>query len=191
MIQGRPNPQQLVIRLDTATGLARVGWAVDLPLGRFSHLELICENDNCSALNSKDPLYPQYLLACEKSAALNKKLLDRQAETNLANGWMRVSGTINGIYRPIEADVVGSYCSNAMALLYELTRNYVFVWIVASDTTTISYIESKQPPRDMDDFEYQVWRQHTLNRLSEKGRIHEGKLMIQDSGLWFVPDNSD
>ena len=40
----RPNSRQLVLRRDTATGLTLVGWDAELPLGRFEHLELICES---------------------------------------------------------------------------------------------------------------------------------------------------
>jgi hypothetical protein len=31
----KPNPRQLVLRRDTATGMTLVGWEEDLPVGRF------------------------------------------------------------------------------------------------------------------------------------------------------------
>lgn len=184
------NSQQLVMRRDTDCDMVRVGWAVDLPLGRFEHMELLAESAQCLILNQENPLFPIYHSACEKARKLNTLYLQQQAERLRHDGWLPIDSRNLQPTPSIDSnhsDEVGSFRTVAMQLLYSLTGNYPWVWCVTQDNTIVR-VQSRKAPKPMEELEQQVWKHHTLNRLNKmQGETISGRLVVDESGLWFCP----
>ena len=181
------NSNFLVLCHDTATGFARVGWAAEYPPGRFVHLALVCETENCKPITQTSPYYPHYLSACDKAKQLNLAVLNEQIQANCSKGWMRVPLDL-GTNLEVKPDEFGSYQIAAMRTLRRLTDNCLEIWAVI-DNQAIIQIASRQPVKSYKELEYQVWKHHTLSELRKyAGNIVKGHLVVQESGLWFQPD---
>ena len=181
------NPNLLVLCLDTATGFARVGWAADLPPGRFIHLDIIVESGDCHPLTSNSPHYAHYQQACERARQLNLPALDKQIAFNQQQGWFRVPLT-EETPAACTSDDFGCYLDAATHSLYRMTANVLEVWAVV-DGSSISHIQSRHASPAYTELEYQVWRHHTLSKLkTHPGKILSGRLRVQESGLWFVAE---
>lgn len=176
-----------MLRLDSATEFAVVGWAADLPPGRFIHIDTLCETDDCEPLSKQNPCFKQYTTACRRAQQINLPLLQKQEEIFLANGCLPVPMNLHDQNANVSPDDFGCYHVAAMQTMFKLTANIPSVWAVIN-TNTITHIQADQPPKSMEELEYQVWKHHCLNQLSQyPGEIHSGKLMVQESGLWFCP----
>jgi hypothetical protein len=187
-MQTRVNPHQLVLRLDSATGLARVGWAADLPIGRFRHVELVTETPQCGPISPGDPLFEAFTQACQRARQINLPLVNAQAHSLLANGYLPVPLDLNAPDAVTCPDAFGSFHEAAMAALFRLTANVASVWAVVEQQTVVQ-LHSCKPPRQMEELEYQVWKRFILNQFDEyPGDILAGKLIVRESGLWFYPD---
>jgi len=186
------NQRQLVLRVDSATGYAKVGWAVDLPAGRFVHVEVIGEAQSCEAvthdgLPHDSPLYENFLSACSRARNINRPLINEQKKANLAKGFLPVPLDLNDSKANTAPDIFGSYQEAAMSALFRLTSNFALAWAVIN-RQTVFHLRSCRPPQPMEELQFQVWKRHTLNALSQfPGEIIAGNLIIQESGLWFCP----
>ncbi len=184
------NPHQLVIRCDTANGYYKVGWSSELPLGRFQHIELVTESETLSVLNSKNPLYPVYVAACSRVSDLNASLINTEKADKNALGWLSVCLDLNENSIEVLPDEFG--CFNALALKtrYRLSKNSSEVWAVIHDRTVLQ-VESRYPRKKLAELQYQIWKHHQLEKLSQfGGEIAQGKLSVSFSGLWFVGNTS-
>lgn len=191
-IYSRVNPQQLVLRFDSATGFAKVGWAADLPVGRFVHIDIIGEAQNCEAFIHGDlprghPLYEAFRRACRRAREINKPLIAQQQEIYISKGFYPVPLDLKDPNATTVPDVFGIYQEAAMRALFRLTANFAMAWAVI-DRQIISFLCSCRPPKPMQELEFQVWKHHTLSHLSQlPGEIMAGELIVQESGLWFHP----
>ena len=186
------NPQQLVMRRDCSDLLVKVGWAVDMPLGRFEHLELIAECDHCQIINADNPLYEIYQSACQRARQMNVDVILQQQQKLSQAGWKLIeSGELTQLegLNSTDGDEFGSLRSNAMQLLFQLSANHPFVWCVRHDDK-ITYVQSKRPPKSMEELEAQVWKHHQLSQLQQMpGELLSGRLVVKESGLWFCDDD--
>ena len=186
-MQSHLNSQQLVLRLDSATGFAKVGWAADLPIGRFIHVELIGETDSCGPISKANPLYKAFYQACGRAREINQPLILAQQQSLQAKGCLSVPLDLNDDNIATGPDQFGDFREAAMAALFRLTANFTSVWAVVAEHT-VSHVQSCRPPKKMEELQYQVWKHHTLNQMANyPGEIIAGKLIVQESGLWFCP----
>jgi hypothetical protein len=186
-MQTHLNSQQLVLRLDSATGFAKVGWAVDLPIGRFIHVELIGEAPSCGQISQNSPLFEEFHQACKHARKMNQPLIAAQQRSLQAKGCLAVPLDLNDDKAVTEPDEFGNFHEAAMAAMFRLSANFTSVWAVVNEQT-ISQLHSCRPPKTMEELEYQVWKHYILNQLAQfPGQITAGKLIVQESGLWFCP----
>lgn len=184
-MKNRPNPRQLVLRRDTATGLIQVGWDPDLPVGRFEHLELICELMENVLPDTGSEYYDAYQTALQHAREENRFMLEQQAQLNQSKGWYLVPFKLARDQQGMVADSVGNYVAAAMQLLYQLTRNRKQVWAVIQQGMVV-HVRPRYPQQDLDELTYQVWYHKQLDQLNKVGRlVMQGKLIICESGLWF------
>ena len=185
----KANPQQLVIRIDTASGVAKVGWAAELPLGRFEHIDLVCEAAHCQPLTKTHPHYADYLQACIQAKKFNAPVIQNQYRENRSKSWLPVPLDLNDEKVTTNPDDFGNYQTLAMHTFFRLCRNHSEAWAVVEQNNIIQ-LQSRKPPWEMEELEYQVWFHHTLQQLAKyPGEIKSGNLAVQPSGLWFIPDN--
>lgn len=178
------NSKRLVLCQDSATGFVQIGWDTDLPPGRFVHLEVIGESAECHPLTRHSPHYASYQAACARARQLNAGELAKQIQTNIRRGRLPVPLDLHADTSE-QADEVGLYLSAAMQALHRLTANCREVWAVVARQAVI-HIEPCRPVRAFDELAYQVWKHHTLSELQKlSGDIRAGKLIVQESGLWF------
>jgi len=98
--------------------MAQVGWADDLPMGRFEHIRLICETGDHALPNADNPHFPAYHLACQAAREANAELIQQQIRRNLDQGWVLVPfGLAPGETR-LAADEFGNYAAAASQLLF-------------------------------------------------------------------------
>ena len=181
------NSQLLVLRRDSATGITQVGWASELPLGRFIHIDTIAASAVCAPIYTGSPLYADYLNACRRAQQLNEPELQKQRRTNRANGWYPVPLNLNGHQASIQPDPCGIYQLCAQQAKFRLSGDCNAVW-AGITRNRVTHILSRRPHRLMHELEYQVWKHHLLHILSQQAeRIIRGDLVVQDSGLWFKP----
>lgn len=182
------NANQLVLRLDSATGFATVGWATELPPGRFIHLELIGEAEDCTPIDNGNPMFQLYQRACQRASEINRALIHKQQQHYLAKGYLQVPLELHSRNSGSSADEFGCYRAAAMQSLFRLTGNITAVWVVIQ-ASAIVRLCSRQPPKQMETLEFQVWKHHILKQLAQTpGDIKTGNLLVQESGLWFCPD---
>lgn len=182
------NSQRLVLRLDSATGLARVGWASDLPMGRFIHVKLIAESPQCDPITPASPLFDEFNRACAQARHINQPIIDEQIRALLSQGCLPVPLDLNDPQAATAADEFGSYRESAMRAFFRLTANFAGVWAVIREQNIVQ-LQSRRPPGEMEELQYQVWKQAIMKQLSGYGgKISPGKLVVQESGLWFCPE---
>jgi len=180
------NSHQLVIRCDTTNGYYKVGWSSELPLGRFTHLELLLDSDQLFILNSSNSIYKN---ACCRVLELNTPIILKEREDKLAMGWLDVALNLNDLGSGIEADDFGCFHNAATESRYRLSKNSSDVWVVINDTL-VTQIEVRYPKRKMAELEYQIWKNQQLNKLQQfGGDIQQGRLAACHSGLWFIANN--
>lgn len=186
-MQSYVNPHQLVLRLDSATGFAKVGWAADLPIGRFVHVDLIAETPQCGPISPNNPLFEDFNKACHRAQQINQPLISSQKSRLLAEGCLPVPLNLNDPHAATGADRFGSFQESATGAMFRLTANFASVWAVI-DHQAIIQLRSRRPPRKMEELEFQVWTHYVLNQLRQfPGKITTGTLFVQESGLWFRP----
>ena len=184
-MSNRANPRQLVLRRDTATGLTLVGWETDLPMGRFEHLELICELNDAILPDLGDECYAAYQAALQCARQANSIMLAQQIRHNKAKGWYPIPFELAASPLASEADSLGHFTTAAMQLHFQLTRNFKQVWVVVKGEEII-HVRSQRPARELDELSYQVWYHHQFHQLKRMGgTVLEGNLIICESGLWF------
>lgn len=180
-------PNLLVLRCDTATGFFKVGWDTDMPIGRFSHTEVICETTSSETITPDSPYYSDYTSACRKACVLNAAKLEAQQATSQAQGWIQVPLNIHHPDLEVNPDPFGIWLDLAMQTLHRLCNNKPYVWVAITEAGIVS-VRPSEPPRPMEAVEFQVWRNQQLTKLAEfGGEIQKGKLIVQESGLWFCP----
>lgn len=186
----KPNPRQLVLRRDTATGMAQVGWETDLPIGRFQHLELICEPEDSLLPRLESKHYAAYQAACMHAREANTLLLQQQRQQRLVQGYLYVPFELSPDSSALCADQFGNYQNAAMKLLFQLTRNNRQVWVVVYGKTIV-HVRPREPNKELDTLAYQVWLHQQLHQLEQiQGQRQEGSLFICESGLWFKPNSA-
>ena len=180
------NPRQLVLRRDTATGLTLVGWAADMPVGRFEHLALIGESARHTAPDPGCDFYADWQAAVRQARQANSTLLEQQVRHNESRGWYQVPfGLVPGL-QSAEADSVGNYAAAAMQLQYHLTHNCKQAWAVHQHGAIV-HVRARYPKKQLDELTYQVWYHRQLKQLDElDGNLLEGDLKVCESGLWFA-----
>lgn len=181
----KANPRQLVLRRDTATGLTMVGWETDLPVGRFEHIELICDSLENILPEIGSEYYEAYQSALHQACQENRILLEQQVQQNLSKGWCRVPFELAGNQDVMEADQFGNYAEAAMQLHYKLTQNCKQAWAVIQEGNVV-HVRGRYPQKPLDELTYKVWyhrQQHQLGQV--EGTLYEGKLVTCESGLWF------
>jgi hypothetical protein len=186
------NTHQLVLRCDTTNGYYKVGWASDLPLGRFKHIELLLEVENLIALKVNNPTnqhFTTYIDACKRVSVLNQSLITQEQRNNQASGWFNVALNLSDQNDTVTADEFGCFNNIATKTRYRLSKNCRVVWAVVKESIVVQ-IEARYPDLKIDELKYQIWKQHKLGKLNESGGdIKEGKLLVCHSGLWFVAEN--
>ncbi len=181
------NPYQLVLRLDSATGFARVGWAADLPMGRFIHVELIAESYECGPISPGHPLYEEFNRACHHAQQLNQPLIAAQMRDRVSHGCLPVPLDLNDPDAATAADPFGSYREPAMRALFRLTGNSTTVWAAVKDDQVLQ-LHTTQPSKPMEELQFQVWKRRVMKLLDQYGgQIIAGNLVVQESGLWLCP----
>lgn len=181
----KPNPRQLVLRRDTATGLTLVGWATDLPVGRFEHLELICESASSILPECDSEYYASYQSALDLARQANNLILEQQVRLNQSQGWYRVPFALAHDQQTMRADSFGNYAAAAMQLHYQLTQKCKQAWALLQRGTVV-HVRARFPKKTLDVLTYQVWYHKQLHELSKMGgTLMEGTLIICESGLWF------
>lgn len=182
-----PNSNLLVLCHDTATGFAQIGWAADLPPGRFIHLAVICESAERHPLTPRSPHFQAYQTACAKARELNQAELLNQVKANTQQGRLPVPLSL-AAGENLGADEFGSSLQAAMRTLHRLTGNCQAAWAVVMEQEII-HVRSRRPDKPFNELEYQVWKHHTLSQLENyHGEIIAGRLLVQESGLWFEPE---
>lgn len=188
------NLQQLVLRRDTVDHLTKVGWAIDMPLGRFEHIALLAESETCpmlQALPDEHPLSPIYHEACRRAQHINRQCITQQQLELVQTGWKLIQGCYLPQLKGVnfdQADEFGSLRYAAMKMLYQLTANHPWVWCIEHDNHIVQ-VQSKQVPKKMEELESQIWLHHTISQLEKMpGRLLDGKLVVKESGLWFSDD---
>jgi len=185
------NPWQLVMRRDTATGLTHIGWAEDLPLGRFEHLALVCEASTAVLPVKGSEQYPAYQLALENAQQSNIGLLEQQASFNRSRGWYAVPFTLVQDRDNAHPDSVGSYAAAAMQLHYQLAGHCKRVWAIMNENRIV-HVRARYPKKELDALTAQVWYFRQLNELQTiGGQLLEGTLIVCESGLWLSADQTE
>jgi len=183
------NSNQLVIRCDTTNGYYKVGWALELPLGRFKHIELLVETEELTILNSKNPHYAIYKKACIQTSELNYSLIHKEQQENQKIGWMQVELNLNDKSVKVIPDDFGCFNTLALKTRYRLSKNSSEVWAVVNNDKIVQII-ARYPTKILPELEYQIWKHHHLDNLKPWGGVvHQGKLVVSFSGLWFVGMN--
>jgi hypothetical protein len=186
-MQTHLNAHQLVLRRDSATGFVKVGWAAELPIGRFIHIALIGETPDCGPIYQNSPLFEEFLQACQRAKDLNRPLSAAQKHDLQDRGCIPVPLDLNDSAAVTAPDAFGSFHEAAMGALFRLTGNISSVWAVVYENT-ITQLHPCHPQKTMEELEFQVWKHYILNRLTRyPGEITMGKLVVQESGLWFCP----
>lgn len=184
----KSNPRQLVMRRDTATGMTSVGWDVELPLGRFAHLELICETEQNLLPQPESQAYPSYQAALDEARRANQLCLQRQTQQNQRKGWYQIPFALADEQQVMQADRFGNFFAAAMQLHYQLTQNRRQAWMVIQHNTPIC-VRARYPRRELDELTYQVWYHKQLHELNAlPGTLLEGELIACESGLWFAAE---
>lgn len=179
---------RIVVRRDTATGLVMVGYATDMPLERFEHLEELCATRDSAPLRAGHRHFDVYARACARAAASNRQLLEIERTEAIGRGWVVVPLDLKTTNAGSSADAFGSYRAAAMQTLFRLSANDAEVWAVVEDARVVA-VHARAPRRAMDALERAVWRRYWLRSLGRTGgRVFEGKLVAKDSGLWFCPE---
>lgn len=181
----KSNPRQLVLRRDTATGLTLVGWATDLPVGRFEHLALIGESTKHILPVRESEYYDAWQSALDQARQANNLMLAQQVRINQSKGWYLVPFELAHNRVAMKADSVGNYAAAAMLLHFQLTQNRKQAWVIVQ-RGAVMHVRARYPKRELDEFTYQVWyhkQQHELRNLG--GSLLEGNLIVCESGLWF------
>lgn len=178
------------MRRDSATGLTQVGWESDLPLGRFVHLELICELTENILPDSSSEFYTAYQAAIQQARQANALMLEQQRQQNQAKGWYLVPFTLAQRQADLESDCFGNYTAAAMRLHFLLTRNIKPAWAVVR-AGRIVHLRAREPAKELDELSYQVWYHQQRHQLEQiQGSLLEGELYICESGLWFDADST-
>jgi len=185
------NPQQLVMRRDSSDAMVKVGWAVEMPLGRFEHLQLLAECDHCEPMHPQHQLFDIYRRACQHARRSNIAMLERQRQQLTDSGWLPIIRQRLPQLQDLscqQEDEFGSLRLAAMQTLFQLSANHPFVWCVL-DNGCIVFVQSSLPPKSMDELESQVWKHHCLSRMQQMpGQLLSGKLVVKESGLWFIDE---
>ena len=185
----KPNPKQLVLRRDTATGMTLVGWEEDLPVGRFEHLELICELAKNILPERDSEAYVSYQSALHNARQANRLMLEQQVRDHQLKGWVLVPFELAYDQAAMKADSIGNFTAAAIQLNYQLTRNRKQAWAILQ-RGGIVHVRARYPQRALDELTYQVWYHKQLHELNEmSGALLEGTLIICESGLWFEAKN--
>lgn len=188
-MSSKPNPKQLVLRRDTASGITLVGWEEDLPIGRFEHLELICElaKNILPECDSED--YASYQSALHNARQANRLILEQQVRYHQSKGWLLVPFELAHNQEAMQADRFGNFTTAAIQLNYQLTRHRKQAWAIIQ-RGSIVHVRARYPKKALDELTYQVWYHKQLYELKEMdGTLLEGHLMICESGLWFEAKN--
>lgn len=181
----KPNPRQLVLRRDTATGLTLVGWETDLPLGRFEHIDLIGEFKENILPDISSELYDIYQAALLEARQANLHVLEQQVQHHQSKGWYKVPFELAKKQEPLEADPYGNYAAAAMQLYYQLAENQNRTWAIIREDVIV-HVRARYPKKRMDRLTYQVWYHKQQHELKEMGGVLlEGNLFACESGLWF------
>lgn len=106
MIAKQPN--LLVLRVDTTTGLHVVGWDSDMPIGRFRHVEVICETQCSQRIGPHSENHALYLAACDKARTLNIPILEQQVHEALRRGWIQIPLDLHATHSNISPDSFGN-----------------------------------------------------------------------------------
>jgi|GEM_PF-1927042 len=184
------NARQLVLRVDSATGFAKVGWSADLPIGRFIHIELIGETPDYGEICQSNPLFEDFQKACLRAREINHPLLAAQYRHFIAKGCLPIPLNLNDNDADVGPDAFGNFHEAAIGAMFRLTGNFATVWGVIKEQMVVQ-LHSCQPPKTMEELEYQVWKRYILSQLAQyPGEIKTGKLIVQESGLWFCPIQS-
>ena len=177
------NTHQLVIRCDTTNGYYKVGWTSELPLGRFTHRELLLESQTLFTFDASHPIFEK---TCSQISELNTPLIIKERDAKLALGWLPVSLNLHDNSSSVSPDEFGSFYNLATNIRYRLTKNSRDVWGVINGDLVL-HVEARYPKRRMLELEYQIWKNHKLEILRQyNGVIEQGKLITCNSGLWFV-----
>ena len=180
-------PNLLVLRRDTATGFYAVGWDSDMPIGRFAHIEVICETASSEPIGPTHELHDAYTTACQKACAFNAPLLEEQCQHATARGWLPVPLDLHRSTQIIGADVFGSQQVCAMQTRHRLCGNQPQVWCVLAAGVVVD-VRACEPPRRMEPVEFHVWQHQQRQQMQTYGdEIRRGQLIAQESGLWFCP----
>ena len=137
----KPNPKQLVLRRDTATGMTLVGWEEDLPVGRFEHLELICELANNILPERESEDYASYHSALQNARQANCLTLEQQGHDHQAKGWALVPFEL-AVTR--KTDSFGNLTTTVMQLYFQLTRNCKQAWPVVQQDCIV-HVRARYP----------------------------------------------
>ncbi len=180
------NTHQLVIRCDTTNGYYKVGWASELPLGRFKHFELLLETENQAVLTPKNPDYSVYQDASNQVSELNQALILKETQEKKAVGWYFVPLNLNDTTVKILPDEFGCFNISASKTRYRLSKNSSEVWAVITENEILQ-VEARYPVQKLTQLKYQIWKNYKLDKLKQHGGIiKQGKLVVCFSGLWFV-----
>lgn len=181
-------PNLLVLRRDTATGFYAVGWDSDMPIGRFTHIELVCQTTSSEPIAPEHEFFADYTAACHKACALNAPLLEIQVQEAMAKGWLAVPLDLHRSTQRIEPDPIGSRQICAMQARHRLCDNQVLVWCVLADGV-VADVRACKPSRKMEPVEFHVWQHQQHQQMRQYGKeILQGQLIALESGLWFCPD---
>lgn len=180
-------PNLLVLRRDTATGFYAVGWDSDMPIGRFAHIELICETASSEPIGPQHEFFAAYTAACQKACELNSPLLEKQIQQAISKGWLAVPLDLHGSDSAIDSDLFGRRQVLAMHTRHRLCANKPQVWCVL-DAGVVVDVRACDPPRRMEPVEFHVWQHQQHQQMQAYGdEIRRGQLIAQESGLWFCP----
>lgn len=180
-------PNLLVLRCDTATGFYQVGWDSDMPIGRFTLGEVICETTSSEPISSTSAYYERYMTACRQACELNAPIMTQQTNSALEAGWFSVPLDLHRSQQEITADPFGSLLTYAMQTRYRLCAHKKWVWCAIKNGLVVD-IRACEPPRKMEPVEFHVWQHQQQQQMQQIGNeILRGTLIAQESGLWFCP----
>ena len=182
-------PNLLVLRRDTATGFYAVGWDSEMPIGRFTHIELICQTASSETITPQHATYATYMAACHKAREFNAPLLEEQIRQALVKGWLSVPLDLQQALSAYKPDLFGCLQVCAQQARYRLCRNHPYVWCVLADGVVVN-VRASTPPRVMEAVEFHVWEHQQQRQMQQIGdEILEGQLIALESGLWFSPNS--
>jgi len=150
-----------VLRVNRASGVAEIGWAGDLPLTHYEHIQTVGESVHCPKQPSHHG-YDRYVRARRRMEAINRALRQKLQFMHEKSGHFAVKVPFHhGCYQACFAAIhERKVCRLEPCRLHN---------------------------RNLSELEQAVYEQKTQIELAAVGTIKQGRVMEDHAGAWFIP----